>query len=147
MGSRRLGLIQAWDVARNYLLCSASSGQAAMTWRAFWRSSTHWQSNDRGRKRAVYSPEKAWPVNSLIPVVTIGRGCLEIPFTNGGRLPASGFARGLPAGVAALPSSVCAEWPLLELCRVLVLSMVGVVGGLGLANCFGRDGLEASQGS
>jgi hypothetical protein len=89
-------------VGRNFLLGSACSGQAAMTWcaQAVGRGSPHWQwcgpcgSNNRRRKRAVYSPLKAWLVRSLIPVLTIGRGYSETPFMNEGRLPSGEFVRG-----------------------------------------------------
>ena len=86
---------------RHCLLGSACSGQAAMTWCAVWRGSSHWrgcESNDRRRKRTAYSPVKEWPVRSLKPVVAIGRGYSKIPSMNEGRVPSGGFVRARYAG-------------------------------------------------
>jgi hypothetical protein len=118
---------------KNCLLGSACSGQVVMTWYAVWRSSPHrhWcGSNDRGQKRVVYSLVNAWPVRSLVLVITIGHGNSEIPFMKGGGVGRARYAywrRGTP-----IQRSRHLPWPRPVPCHVATLSMVEVVGGLGL---------------
>jgi hypothetical protein len=88
-----------------------------------------------GGNRAVYSPVKAWPVRSQIPVAKTGQSKLKMPCTNGGNFPSGGAKFASWRRVAV---SHCA-------CRSLMASSQAVARGWAFEE--GRGGRVASRRS